>query len=91
MAEALDAVPADVVVDYTHAAVVKQNVLAALERRVSVVIGSSGLGAADYDELDLLAAANGVARRGRRQLLAVGGAAPPVRNRGRRAASARGR
>jgi 4-hydroxy-tetrahydrodipicolinate reductase len=52
VAEALDAVPADVLVDYTSAAAVKGNVLAALERRVAVVIGSSGLSAADYDEID---------------------------------------
>jgi 4-hydroxy-tetrahydrodipicolinate reductase len=59
-AEALDAVAADVLVDYTHAAVVKANVLAALERRVGVVVGSSGLSAADYAEVDSLARANGV-------------------------------
>lgn len=52
VAEALDAVPTDVLVDYTSAAAVKGNVLAALERGVAVVIGSSGLSAADYDELD---------------------------------------
>jgi 4-hydroxy-tetrahydrodipicolinate reductase len=52
VAEALDAAPADVLVDYTHAAAVKENVLAALERRVGVVVGSSGLSAADYDEID---------------------------------------
>jgi 4-hydroxy-tetrahydrodipicolinate reductase len=50
--EALDAVPADVLVDYTHAAVVKGHVLAALDRRVAVVVGSSGLSAADYAEID---------------------------------------
>ena len=60
VAEALDAVPADVLVDYTHAAAVKENVLAALERRVGVVVGSSGLSAADYDEIDAKAAAQGV-------------------------------
>jgi 4-hydroxy-tetrahydrodipicolinate reductase len=52
VAEALDAVPADVLVDYTSAAVVKGNVLAAIERRVGVVVGSSGLSAADYAEID---------------------------------------
>ena len=50
--EALAAVPADVLVDYTHAAAVKGNVLAAIERSVNVVVGSSGLSAADYDEID---------------------------------------
>jgi 4-hydroxy-tetrahydrodipicolinate reductase len=52
VAEALDAAPADVLVDYTHAAVVKENVLAAVERNVAVVVGSSGLSAADYAEID---------------------------------------
>jgi 4-hydroxy-tetrahydrodipicolinate reductase len=55
VAEALDAVEADVLVDYTHAAAVRENVLAAVERGVHVVIGSSGLSAADYDEIDRLA------------------------------------
>ena len=55
VAEALDAVAADVLVDYTHAAVVKSNVLAAVERRVCAVIGSSGLSAADYEEIEALA------------------------------------
>lgn len=55
VAEALDAVPADVLVDYTHAAVVKENVLAALEREVGVVVGSSGLSAEDYAQIDALA------------------------------------
>ena len=52
VAEALDAVSADVLVDYTHAGVVKANVLAAVERSVNVVVGSSGLSAEDYDEID---------------------------------------
>ena len=60
VAEALDAVPADVLVDYTHAAAVKENVLAALERRVAVVVGSSGLTAADYEQIDALARESGV-------------------------------
>jgi len=60
VAEALDAAPADVLVDYTHAAVVKDNVLAALGRSVAVVVGSSGLSAADYDEIDAEAREHGV-------------------------------
>jgi 4-hydroxy-tetrahydrodipicolinate reductase len=60
VAEALNAVPADVLVDYTSAAAVKGNVLAALERGVAVVIGSSGLSAADYAELDARARERGV-------------------------------
>jgi 4-hydroxy-tetrahydrodipicolinate reductase len=55
VAEALEAVKADVLVDYTRAAVVKENVLAALNREVGVVIGSSGLSAQDYAEIDALA------------------------------------
>ena len=49
---ALDAARADVLVDYTHASVVKANVLAAVERGVNVVVGSSGLSATDYDTID---------------------------------------
>jgi 4-hydroxy-tetrahydrodipicolinate reductase len=55
VAEALDSVAADVLVDYTHAAVVKANVVAAVERGVGVVVGSSGLSAAEYVEIDRLA------------------------------------
>jgi 4-hydroxy-tetrahydrodipicolinate reductase len=55
VAEALDAVSADVLVDYTHAAAVKGNVLAAVERGVNAVVGSSGLSAEDYEEIDALA------------------------------------
>jgi len=60
VAAALDAVPTDVLVDYTHASVVKQNVVAAIERGVNVVVGSSGLSAADYEELDAAARAHEV-------------------------------
>jgi 4-hydroxy-tetrahydrodipicolinate reductase len=60
VAEALDAVAADVLVDYTHANVVKTNTLAAIQRGVAVVVGSSGLSAADYAEVDAAAQANGV-------------------------------
>ena len=58
--EALDAVPADVLVDFTHASAVGANVRAALERGVGVVVGSSGLGAEDYAEIDVLARERGV-------------------------------
>src|SRR6478736_2551273 len=60
VAEALEAVETEVLVDYTHASVVKQNVVAAIERGVAVVIGSSGMSAADYEEIDALARANHV-------------------------------
>lgn len=55
VADALDATQADVLVDYTHATVVKGNVHAAIERGVNVVVGSSGLSADDYAEIDALA------------------------------------
>ena len=58
VAEALAAADADVLVDYTHATVVKQNVITALERGVAVVVGSSGMSAADYEEIDALARSN---------------------------------
>lgn len=60
VAEALETVPADVLVDYTHAAVVRENVVAAVERGVGVVVGSSGMSAADYAEIDALARERGV-------------------------------
>ena len=59
VAEALDAVGADVLVDYTHAAAVEANVRAALKRGVGVVVGSSGLGADDYAAIDALSREQG--------------------------------
>ena len=60
VAEALEALETDVLVDYTHASAVEGNVRAALERGVGVVVGSSGLGADDYGALDALARQRGV-------------------------------
>jgi 4-hydroxy-tetrahydrodipicolinate reductase len=60
VAEALDQVPADVLVDYTSASAVKQNVHAAVDRGVGVIVGSSGLSAADYEEIDARARAQSV-------------------------------
>jgi 4-hydroxy-tetrahydrodipicolinate reductase len=51
--EALDDV--DVLVDYTSATAVKANVMAALDAGVAVVIGSSGLTADDFAEIDAVA------------------------------------
>ena len=59
-AEALDAVPADVLVDFTHADAVGPNVHAALDRGVAVVVGSSGLTAEDYARIDERACEAGV-------------------------------
>jgi 4-hydroxy-tetrahydrodipicolinate reductase len=58
--EALVARPADVLVDYTSAEAVRENVNAALDAGVAVVIGSSGLTAPDYDEIDARAREVGV-------------------------------
>jgi len=48
--DALDGI--DVLVDYTSAEAVKANALAAVDAGVAVVIGTSGLTAADFDEID---------------------------------------
>jgi 4-hydroxy-tetrahydrodipicolinate reductase len=50
----------DVLVDYTSHAAVGANVRAAVQRGVAVVIGSSGLSAEDYAEIDSLARQQGV-------------------------------
>src|SRR5258705_8817026 len=60
VAEALAAAPADVLVDFTSAAAVRGNVRAAIEAGVHVVIGTSGLTADDYAEIDRLARDRGV-------------------------------
>src|SRR5690606_38992934 len=64
--EALERAPADVLVDYTHPSVVKAHCLTALERGTAVVVGTSGLAAQDYDELDA------AARRAGRGVVASG-------------------
>jgi len=58
LAEAL-AAPSDVVVDYTKPNAVKGHALEALKAGRHVVIGTSGLGAADYREIDAAARAAG--------------------------------
>ncbi|MDX2561087.1 4-hydroxy-tetrahydrodipicolinate reductase [Streptomyces sp. TX20-6-3] len=60
VAEALAAAPVDLLIDYTSAAAVKENVLTAIRAGVHVVVGSSGLTADDYTELDALARTHGV-------------------------------
>lgn len=54
LAAALD-VPSDVVVDYTKPDAVKAHALTAIEAGRRVVIGTSGLGADDYAEIEALA------------------------------------
>ncbi|HJT12888.1 MAG TPA: dihydrodipicolinate reductase C-terminal domain-containing protein, partial [Dongiaceae bacterium] len=50
----------DVYVDYTHPSAVKANVIAALNRGVPAIVGTSGLGAADYAEIAKVAEARGL-------------------------------
>lgn len=86
--EALERAEADVLVDYTDAAAVKENVLAALARKTAVVVGSSGLTAEDFEEIDARAreAGVGVIAAGNFSLLAAlllrsaAGIAPHVRS-----------
>jgi 4-hydroxy-tetrahydrodipicolinate reductase len=60
VSQALASAGVDVVVDYTSAAAVRDNVWTAVEAGVHVVIGSSGLTSDDYEELDRLARERGV-------------------------------
>jgi 4-hydroxy-tetrahydrodipicolinate reductase len=53
VAEALDGV--HVLIDYTSATAVKANTLAAIDAGVHVVVGSSGLTAEDFEEIDAVA------------------------------------
>jgi 4-hydroxy-tetrahydrodipicolinate reductase len=57
VAAALDAGESgvDVLIDYTSHDVVNDNVIAALERNVAVVVGASGLSAEQYADIDALA------------------------------------
>lgn len=60
VAEALRSARVDVLVDFTSASAVRENVWTAVEAGVHAVIGSSGLTSRDYDELDGLAHQRGV-------------------------------
>jgi len=59
---ALASAPAgvDVLIDYTAPESVKGNAMAAIEAGVDVVIGSSGLTASDFEDIDAAARASGV-------------------------------
>lgn len=50
----------DVLIDYTHPAVIRDHVEVALERSVPVVIGTTGLTDADFERIDAAARAAGV-------------------------------
>ena len=58
VADALEGV--DVLIDYTAHDVVKGHVLTAIGRGVGVVVGSSGLTASDFEEIDAAARERGV-------------------------------
>jgi 4-hydroxy-tetrahydrodipicolinate reductase len=60
VAEALAGGGVDVLVDFTSAEAVRDNVFVALEHGVGVVVGSSGLTGADYDAIDAAARERGV-------------------------------
>ena len=60
VAEALQAGPAEVFIDYTRPEAVKVNVRAAIEAGCHAVIGTSGLTDADYAEIDAWAQRKGV-------------------------------
>ena len=59
LAEALEA-PCDVLIDYTHPSAGKAHALAAVGRGIPVVLGTTGLSAADFAEIDRAARAAGV-------------------------------
>jgi 4-hydroxy-tetrahydrodipicolinate reductase len=46
------AIPTDVLIDYTKPDLVKARILAALDKGVRVVVGTSGLTASDYEEIE---------------------------------------
>lgn len=58
VSEALDGV--DVLVEFTSHEAVRDHVLEAIARGVAVVVGASGLGAADFDDIDRAARDQGV-------------------------------
>jgi 4-hydroxy-tetrahydrodipicolinate reductase len=60
VADALSARNTDVYVDYTHPSSVKGNVLTALDMGVAVVVGTSGMSAADYAEISAKAEKQGL-------------------------------
>ena len=64
--------PSDVVVDYTNAHAVKPHTMLALRAGRHVVIGTSGLSAADYDEIDA------AARAAKRGVIAAGNFSIPA-------------
>ncbi|MGE5586957.1 MAG: 4-hydroxy-tetrahydrodipicolinate reductase [Clostridia bacterium] len=60
LASSLSRLRPDVMVDFTHPAAVMGNVRTALGMGVRCVVGTTGLGAKDIDEIDLLCRRNGI-------------------------------
>ncbi|HBZ42565.1 MAG TPA: 4-hydroxy-tetrahydrodipicolinate reductase [Maritimibacter sp.] len=58
--EALETAEFDVLIDYTALSVVKENTIAAIQAGKAVVVGTSGLTAADFEEIDAAAKEHGV-------------------------------
>ncbi|MCB0499737.1 MAG: 4-hydroxy-tetrahydrodipicolinate reductase [Cyclobacteriaceae bacterium] len=52
--EALESTPCDVLVEFTQPNVAKANIVAAINKGVNVVVGTSGLTDADYHEMGIL-------------------------------------
>ncbi|GAB4247001.1 MAG: 4-hydroxy-tetrahydrodipicolinate reductase [Thermoleophilia bacterium] len=61
ISEALSVVQADVLVDFTWAEAARSNVLAAVERGVAAVVGTTGLGRDDLERMEAAAQAAGTA------------------------------
>jgi 4-hydroxy-tetrahydrodipicolinate reductase len=59
-------VPCDVLVEYTSPEIAKHNIISALQKRVNVVVGTSGLSDGDYNEIKQ------VADQKQKSVLAVG-------------------
>jgi 4-hydroxy-tetrahydrodipicolinate reductase len=59
IAAALDRKP-DVLIDYTHPTAIKRHTIEALKRRIPVVVGTSGMNAADHEEIEHAAKTAGV-------------------------------
>ncbi|WP_410221471.1 4-hydroxy-tetrahydrodipicolinate reductase [Pedobacter sp.] len=55
---ALNEIKADVMIDYTNPSVAKHNIITALNKKINVVVGTSGLTEADYLEIEKVALSN---------------------------------
>ncbi len=85
LASALEGADIQVVVEFSIPTTVRQNVLACLRRKVPVVVGTTGLGAADLAEIEHETRAERCAGFGGAQFRHGGGAHDAVRAQGGRA------